>query len=91
VIGVSRWDEATWSDEADPILVERGRPQSDKELLRRASDRLLASTARREGAVLVTDDVKLTKHCRAVVPTLTVWPWDRFRAELMGNPGFTDG
>ena len=83
---VSRWDAATWTGEDDAdTLSERGQPQSTKEIKRRATDRLLATTARREGAVLVTDDVRLTTHARRHAPDLDVWPWPRFRAELLAG------
>jgi predicted nucleic acid-binding protein len=84
ILDVSRVDESTVTSEADAeLLHERGAPQSTKELVRRASDRLLATTARREGAVLVTDDVRLTKHARRHAPELALWPWERFREELL--------
>lgn len=84
VFDVSRLDHAAFGTDEDNavIMAARGQATSENEIRKRAADGVIASTARANGAVLVTDDAGLAKRVNAWID-LVVWDWPRFRTRLL--------
>jgi predicted nucleic acid-binding protein len=78
VFAVSRFDMCTYGEGTGDVKipdVQKGKPKHSR-------DALIATTAAVKADILVTEDERLAKRVRAVVPSIDVWGFDQFKAHV---------